>query len=153
MQGEFKTSDVWVHSDQILKLLELFFKMDIYNPHNLGVKRKNMSMNRKVPLHIRKMMKELKEGLVGIYGDKLKAVYLYGSYARGDYRQGSDVDIMILLSDYRNYWDELRRTSELMGSICLEYDLHVSRVFMTEAKWKQSDTPLLRNIHQDGQPA
>jgi len=45
-------------------------------------------MNRKVPLHIRKLMKELKEGLIRIYGDKLKAVYLYGSYARGDYRQG-----------------------------------------------------------------
>jgi predicted nucleotidyltransferase len=47
-------------------------------------------------------MKELKAGLVRIYGDKLKAVYLYGSYARGDYRQGSDVDAMILLSDYKN---------------------------------------------------
>ena len=48
-------------------------------------------------------MKELKEGLVRIYGDKLKAVYLYGSYARGDYRPGSDVDVMILLKDYKNY--------------------------------------------------
>ena len=28
-------------------------------------------------------MKELKEGLVRIYGDKLKELYLYGSYARG----------------------------------------------------------------------
>jgi predicted nucleotidyltransferase len=110
-------------------------------------------MNRKIPLRIRKLMKELKEGLARIYGDRLKAVYLYGSYARGDYRQGSDVDVMILLSDYKNYWEELRRTSELMGSVCLEYDLLVSRIFMTEAKWKQSDTPLLRNIHQDGQPA
>ena len=48
-------------------------------------------MTTKVPAHIRKLMKEMKEGLVRIYGDKLKAVYLYGSYARGDYRQGSDV--------------------------------------------------------------
>jgi predicted nucleotidyltransferase len=109
-------------------------------------------MKSKIPLRIRKLMKELKEGLVRIYGDKLKAVYLYGSYARGDYRSGSDVDVMILLSDYDNYWAELRRTSELMGSVCLEYDLLVSRIFMTEAKWQQPDTPLLRNIHQDGQP-
>ena len=98
-------------------------------------------------------MKELKEGLLRIYGDKLKAVYLYGSYARGDYRQGSDVDVMILLSDYKNYWDELNRTSEVMQDVSLKYDLLVSRIFMTEEKWKRSDTPLLRNIHQDGQPA
>lgn len=49
-------------------------------------------MNRKVPARIRKLMKELKEGLSRIYGEQLKAVYLYGSYARGDYREGSDVD-------------------------------------------------------------
>jgi len=110
-------------------------------------------MNRKVPLRIRKLMKELKQGLVRIYGERLKAVYLYGSYARGDYRSGSDVDVMILLKDYRNYWEEISRTSELMSNVSLEYDLLVSRIFMTEEKWKKSDTPLLRNIHQDGLPA
>jgi len=36
-------------------------------------------MDRKVPAHIRRLMKELKEGLVCIYGDRLKGVYLYGS--------------------------------------------------------------------------
>ena len=98
-------------------------------------------------------MKELKEDLVHIYGDKLKGVYLYGSYARGDYRPGSDVDVMILLKDYKNYWDEIHRTSEVMSNVSLEYDLLVSRIFMTEEKWKTSDTPLLKNIHQDGLPA
>jgi len=110
-------------------------------------------MNRKVPLHIRKLMKELKEGLIRIYGDKLKAVYLYGSYARGDYRQGSDVDVMILLSDYRNYWEELRKSTELASDISLEYDVMVSRLIMKEIQWKESDMPVLRNIHKEGVPA
>lgn len=95
-------------------------------------------------------MKELKEGLILIYGDQLKAVYLYGSYARGDYRKGSDVDVMILLKDYKNYWDEIKRTSELIASISLNYDLLVSRVIMSEEKWKRSNTPLLKNIHREG---
>jgi len=98
-------------------------------------------------------MKELKQGLVEIYGDKLKAVYLYGSYARGDYREGSDVDVMILLKDYKNYWDEIERTGKLISTISLDYNAHVSRILMTEEKWKRSDTPLLKNIHRDGQPA
>lgn len=37
------------------------------------------------------------EQLKGVYGEHLKKVILYGSYARGDFREDSDVDIMILL--------------------------------------------------------
>lgn len=36
-----------------------------------------------------------------IYGTHLRQVILYGSYARGDYNSDSDVDIMILLVDYK----------------------------------------------------
>jgi predicted nucleotidyltransferase len=98
-------------------------------------------------------MKELKEGLVRIYGHQLKAVYLYGSYARGDYRPGSDVDVMILLKDYENYWNEIERTSELVSKVSLDYDILVSRIMISEEKWKRSDIPLLKNIRREGLPA
>ena len=110
-------------------------------------------MNAKVPERIRKIMKELKEGLIRIYGDKLKELYLYGSYARGDYRQSSDVDVMILLSDFKNYWEEINRTSELIQNVSLDHNILVSRIFITEEKWNRSDTPLLENIHHEGEPA
>lgn len=42
---------------------------------------------------IAKYIAALKE----IYGKAMKAVILYGSYARGDYNENSDVDIMILV--------------------------------------------------------
>ena len=100
-------------------------------------------------------MKEMKEGLVRIYGDKLKAVYLYGSYARGDYRQGSDVDVMILLKDYKSYWKELERISYLASDISLEYDITVSCIFIRELEWKNdsNEKPLIYNIHKEGLPA
>jgi predicted nucleotidyltransferase len=110
-------------------------------------------MNRKVPLRIRKLVKELKEGLVRIYGDRLKGVYLYGSYARGDYRPGSDVDVMIILKDYKNYWEEYRRSSQLASDISLEYDVTVSRLIVRESQWQESAAPVIRNIHKDGVPA
>lgn len=109
-------------------------------------------MNRKVPLKIRKLMKELKEGLVRIYGDRLKGVYLYGSYARGDYRPGSDVDVMILLKDYRNYWNEQSKISKLASDVSLEHDVTVSCIFIKELQWKtaRDESPLLYNISKDG---
>ena len=100
-------------------------------------------------------MKELKAGLARIYGDRLKAVYLYGSYARGDYRPGSDVDVMILLSDYKNYWNEQKKISQLASDISLEYEVTVSCIFIKELQWKtaRDERPLLYNIHREGVPA
>jgi len=109
-------------------------------------------METKAPMRIKKLMKELKEGFARIYGDRLKAVYLYGSYARGDYRSGSDVDVMILLNHYENYWEELRRSTEFASDISLEYDLTVSRLIVKEREWSSSGTPLLRNIQKEGVP-
>ena len=110
-------------------------------------------MTRKVPARIRRLMKELKEGLVQIYGDKLKAVYLYGSYARGDYREGSDVDVMVLLKDYSNYWKEYMRSSDYVGDISLKYDVIVSYILIKEIQWKGEDKPILRSIRREGLPA
>lgn len=98
-------------------------------------------------------MQELKEGLSRIYGDQLKAVYLYGSYARGDYRQGSDVDMMVLLKDYQNYWKEYMRSSDYVSDISLEYDVTVSYILIKEMQWEEADKPILRNIRREGLPA
>ena len=98
-------------------------------------------------------MKELKEGLVRIYGDRLKAVYLYGSYARGDYRPGSDVDVMILLNDYKDYWKEWERSSDYVSDISLKYDVTVSCILVKETHWKHLEKPVLHNIHREGLPA
>ncbi|HLA88243.1 MAG TPA: nucleotidyltransferase domain-containing protein [Anaerolineales bacterium] len=110
-------------------------------------------MKSKVPVRIRKLMKELKEGLVRIYGDRLKGLYLYGSYARGEARSDSDIDVMIVLNNYESYGKEIDRTGELASSLSLEYGISISRVVMKETQWKNSDTPLLRNIRVDGVPA
>lgn len=110
-------------------------------------------MKRKTPANVTLAIRELKDGLAHLYGDRLDAVYLYGSYARGDYRSGSDVDVMILLKSYKDYWEELKLTSQLIQDVSLAHELTISRIFMTVEKWRQSDTPLLRNIRQDGLPA
>jgi uncharacterized protein len=110
-------------------------------------------MNKKVPARIQNLLKELKDGLSHIYGDRLKGVYIYGSYARGQERSDSDIDIMIVLDDYQSYGKEIDRTGELVSKLSLEYGISISRVLMKEIQWMESDTPLLRNIRMDGIPA
>ena len=102
--------------------------------------------------NVRKLLAELKNGLVKIYGERLKNLYLYGSYARGDERDGSDLDVLVILNDFERAPIELGRTDELMGELSLEYLITISPMFMREKDWLNADKPLLRNVRVEGVP-
>ncbi len=103
--------------------------------------------------NVKSLMAKLKKGLAELYGPLLKGVYLFGSYARGDYDEGSDLDVMIVLDIYQSYWNELIRSAELASDLSLEYNVTISRTIMTEEQWKKGDLPVLRNVHAGGVPA
>jgi uncharacterized protein len=102
-----------------------------------------------MPPEIQKLLKELKQGLIRLYGKRLKGVYLYGSYARGDFQDGSDLDVLVVLDDFERAPVELEFTDDLMGDLSLEYLITVSPMFMREKDWLTADKPLLRNIRVD----
>lgn len=54
-----------------------------------------------MPVTTSNLVKQYVELLSKIYGDHLKTVILYGSYARGDYTEDSDIDIMLSLQFMR----------------------------------------------------
>lgn len=43
------------------------------------------------------LLRNYADSLRSLYGSHLKAVILYGSYARGDFNEDSDVDVMVLV--------------------------------------------------------
>ena len=55
-----------------------------------------------------------------IYGQHLKKVILYGSYARGDFNKDSDVDIMILVDLPDDALDEF---SDSLAEVGFEYNV------------------------------
>ena len=104
-----------------------------------------------MPSHIRKILLKLKKGLVKIYGDRLKAVYLFGSYARGDARPpDSDIDVMIVMRGEFNYWETDKRASELIASLSLKNDVVISRKFASETIYANSKMPLYINVRKEG---
>jgi predicted nucleotidyltransferase len=76
-------------------------------------------------------------------------LYICLGRARGDYNVDSDVDVLIVLSDFKKYGAELRRTGELVGKISLDHDETVSVVFSREQEWKHDNLPLLMNIRAE----
>jgi predicted nucleotidyltransferase len=103
--------------------------------------------------NIKNLRAEFKSGLLELYGEHLKGVYLFGSYARGDQDGEADVDVMIVLDQFDSYWEELERTGDLTSSLSLEYDLTISRVFVHELEWLEGETPLMQNVRQEAIPA
>ncbi len=103
--------------------------------------------------NVKSILNELKNGLAELYGQRLKAVILFGSYARGDYHKGSDLDVLIVLDAYQSYWEELVRSAELASELSLEHNVTISRMIVTEDQWKKGELPVLRNINAEGIPA
>jgi predicted nucleotidyltransferase len=104
-----------------------------------------------MPLQIKKLLRELKKGLKEIYGSQLKAVYLFGSYARGEaHPPDSDIDVMIVLNGEFNNWEVEQRSSELVASLCLENEVVISRIFVSDTEYAHSKMPLLINVRQEG---
>jgi predicted nucleotidyltransferase len=103
-----------------------------------------------MPGIIQLLLEELKKGLTSLYQDRLKGVYLYGSYARGDYEEGSDVDVLVVLDEFERAPIELTRTDDLVADLSLKYLTTISLMFMRENDWLTADKPLLRNVRVEG---
>ena len=94
----------------------------------------------------KKLLKKLEQGLVRVYGEQLSTVYLYGSFARGDNVDGSDLDVVVILKDFQRRAAEIRRTRELVGDLSLDFEITVSPLFMRENEWITNKFSLLRNV-------
>ena len=98
---------------------------------------------------IQALLHELKAGLNSIYGHHLKGVYVYGSYARDEEEEESDLDVLVVLDDFERYGAEVDRTSELSARLSLRYGVSLSKVFVRERDWLMRITPFLENVQQE----
>jgi len=104
-----------------------------------------------MPDEIKKILRELKQGLRKIYGEKLNAVILFGSYARGDaHPPDSDIDVMVVLNGEFDYWKINKLASEFVASLSLKYDVVISRQFSSDKEYTASEFPLFVNVRREG---
>ena len=94
---------------------------------------------------------ELIEGLKNIFKDRLFSIILYGSVARGDDTEESDVDIAILLKDVKN-----QPLQDKLIDFTLDLDLKYDKVFSIIdidyddfVKWEDV-LPFYKNVKKDG---
>jgi predicted nucleotidyltransferase len=85
-------------------------------------------------------------------GDRLDAIILFGSRARGDALDESDIDVLIVVRGDFDYGDLIRRTSAGIAALSLENDVVISRAFVSKEEFERGRSPFLLNVRREGVP-
>lgn len=87
------------------------------------------------------------------YGEKVLDVRLFGSFARGEADEDSDVDVAVVLDAAD--WETRRDVIDLATDTGLPYDLLLSpTIFDREAyeTWRRQERALVVDIEEEGVP-
>ncbi|MCC7045399.1 MAG: nucleotidyltransferase domain-containing protein [Alphaproteobacteria bacterium] len=90
--------------------------------------------------------------LESIYGSRLRQLILFGSRARGDAREDSDIDLMIVLDGPIDHGAETRRTGPATTDVDLAYGVDISRSFANPAEMASDRHLFYRTVQQEGRP-
>lgn len=102
-------------------------------------------------IKIEKILTRFKDVLSELYDSRLDKLILFGSQARDNKLEGSDIDILIILKDEEvNPIKEIDRINDILCSLSLEFDEVLSCVFMSEKRFKKDASPLILNIKKEG---
>ena len=99
-----------------------------------------------------KIVQEYKKHLKAKIGDQLSDVLLYGSRSRGSSEPFSDIDVLCVLHSPFDYARMIRETSEITSRLSLEYDVVLSRVFVSEQDYRTSSLPFMMNVRKEAMP-
>ena len=99
---------------------------------------------------IHKILQEFKAEIEKLYGRKLKNIILYGSWARGDATEDSDIDLLVTLEGEISPGREIDRMIDIITDINLKYDVLLSVLPVSENDYGRVKSPLLLNVRQEG---
>ena len=96
------------------------------------------------------IVEQLGKAVAEVYGQRLRGVILYGSWARGEASEGSDIDVLVVLEDPLAHDEELRRLSRIAASLTLEHGVYVSAQPVSAHDFDQLLEPFLMNVRREG---
>lgn len=78
---------------------------------------------------------------------------LYGSEARGEACEDSDIDILVVIPDVSSRGTYAKRKIEITGRLYdveLEYGVSISPLIVLKSIWERMRTPFTLNVARDG---
>lgn len=102
---------------------------------------------------INNISKQMSQFYRSVYGDSIVAIYLYGSYARGNYDDESDIDITAIVRGERlDLQNKLKKIWEQSAEIGIENDVIVSPTVIPFDEYEEYKEilPYYINIWKEG---
>ena len=96
------------------------------------------------------ILKKCKHILSDYYGDKFQGLILYGSMARSQTDDFSDIDLLVLLKKPFNYFQELRKIVELLYPVQLESEKLISAKPAAKEEFESGKILLYRLAKREG---
>ena len=96
------------------------------------------------------ILERCKTTLRNHYGSRFKGLMLYGSKARAEDDSSSDIDLLVLLEKPFDYFQELRRMTELLYPLQLESEQMISVKPAAVDEYQAGALQLYRNAMNEG---
>ena len=90
------------------------------------------------------------ERLRSLYGARLKQVILYGSFARGEATDASDIDLAVVLGGEVDPVNEIDTMIDIVADLNLEHNVLISIYPVSETDYASINSPLLMNLRREG---
>lgn len=106
-----------------------------------------------MPDIVRNIIYQFSQQVKNVFGSHLSKVIVYGSYARGDYQDNSDVDVMILVDLPE---EEIKKMENNVYDIAFEIEMstgiNISPIIKCEAQYEYwvDILPFYRNVREEG---
>ncbi len=98
---------------------------------------------------IEEVLIEFKKEIQILYGSRLKNVLLYGSWARGEAGEDSDIDVVVILKGDVTPGREIDRMIDIITEITLKYETVISVYPVSEKAYFSVRSPLLLTMHKE----
>ncbi|MGQ9632006.1 MAG: nucleotidyltransferase family protein [bacterium] len=99
---------------------------------------------------IKELIAKIKKHLIARYNDSIKKVIVYGSFARGDATEDSDIDLAIVIADDLDSGKVEEEPEDLLFSILLDERELVSALVIPESMFKNYRSPVILSTKEEG---
>lgn len=96
------------------------------------------------------ILSELKTDLQKTYQKRLRGLLLFGSYANGTARPESDIDIGLIVDDFKDIGKEVSTASGVASQLSLQNNVVISLHPIRESDWNNRKTPFILNLKREG---